>query len=77
MEEESEWKDESEREARPDQNKNMITEHIFTLQSLRVHDAAEILCGREAEATAELHHQHTTIRHLHSARSSHKNSHYT
>lgn len=38
---------------------------IFTLQSLSVYDVAEVLCGRKAKSAAQLHHQHTMIRHLH------------
>lgn len=39
---------------------------MVTLQSLRVQHVAEVPCSGEAEATAEFHHQHAVVTHLHS-----------
>lgn len=39
---------------------------MVTLQSLGVQHVAEVLCSGEAEATAEFHHQHSTVTHLYS-----------
>lgn len=38
--------------------------HSFTLQSLSVDDAAEMICSRKTESTGQFHQQYTMIRHL-------------